>query len=84
MRYLLCGGGTGGHINPALAIASAIKNTDKEAVIEFVGTNRGLETKLVPEAGYKLNTVEVYGFYRSLTLKNIKVAYKSRLFATKS
>ncbi len=77
MRYLLCGGGTGGHINPALAIASSIKSVDGDAVIEFVGTNRGLETKLVPEAGYKLNTVEVYGFHRSLTLKNVKVAYKA-------
>ncbi len=77
MRYLLCGGGTGGHINPALAIASSIKNVDKDAVIEFVGTERGLETKLVPEAGYKLNTVEVYGFHRSFTLKNVKVAYKA-------
>ena len=77
MRYLLCGGGTGGHINPALAIASSIKAEDKNAVIEFVGTDRGLEKKLVPEAGYKLNTVEVYGFRRSFTLKNIKVAYKA-------
>lgn len=77
MRYLMCGGGTGGHINPALAIAKAIEERDKDAVIEFVGTSRGLETKLVPQAGYKLNTVDVYGFKRKLTLKNIKALYKA-------
>ncbi len=71
MRVLMCGGGTGGHINPAIAIANEIKNRE-DSVIEFVGTSRGLETKLVPKAGYKLNTVKVMGFKRKLTLRNFK------------
>ena len=71
MRVLMCGGGTGGHINPAIAIANEIKNRE-DSVIEFVGTSKGLETKLVPKAGYKLNTVKVMGFKRKLTLRNFK------------
>ncbi|MBQ6183158.1 MAG: undecaprenyldiphospho-muramoylpentapeptide beta-N-acetylglucosaminyltransferase [Clostridia bacterium] len=77
MRYLLCGGGTGGHINPAIAIAHGIEKVDTEAVIEFAGTSRGMETRLVPAAGYKLNTVDVYGFRRSLSPKNIKALVKA-------
>ena len=72
MRVLMCGGGTGGHINPALAIANEIKRREPDSVIEFVGTTHGLEGKLVPEAGYKLHTVKVQGFRRKLTLKNVK------------
>ncbi len=77
MRYLLCGGGTGGHINPAIAIAHGIEKVDKDAVIEFAGTSHGMETRLVPAAGYKLNTVDVYGFRRSLSPKNIKALVKA-------
>ncbi len=71
MRVLMCGGGTGGHINPAIAIANEIKSRE-DSVIEFVGTTHGLEGKLVPNAGYKLHTVKVQGFRRKLTLKNVK------------
>ena len=77
MKYLLCGGGTGGHINPAIAIAHGIESVDKDAVIEFAGTSHGMETRLVPKAGYKLNTVDVYGFKRSLSLKNVKALIKA-------
>ncbi len=66
MRVLLSGGGTGGHINPALAIAAKIKEKHPEAVIEFIGTSRGLETTLVPREGYKLHLVNVRGFKRKL------------------
>ncbi len=85
MRVLMCGGGTGGHINPAIAIANEIKNRE-ESVIEFVGTTHGLEGKLVPEAGYKLHTVKVQGFKRKLTVKNVKAliyAYTSVIEAKK-
>lgn len=85
MRVLMCGGGTGGHINPAIAIANEIKNRE-ESVIEFVGTSHGLECKLVPEAGYTLHTVNVQGFKRKLTLKNVKTlvhAYTSVFEAKK-
>ncbi len=84
MKYFICGGGTGGHINPAIAIAKEIENRDKDAVIEFGGTSHGMETKLVPNAGYKLNTVEVYGFKRKLTPKNIKALIKAYTSVSKA
>lgn len=77
MRYLICGGGTGGHINPAIAIAKEIEKRDADAVIEFGGSPYGMESTLVPKAGYKLNTVEVMGIKRKLTVKNIKAIIKA-------
>ena len=77
MRVLISGGGTGGHINPALAIADKIKREDKEAVIEYVGTKRGLEANLVPKAGLKIHFIKVRGFKRSLSLSNIDAAIKA-------
>lgn len=71
----MTGGGTGGHVNPAIAIAKSIKENNPEAVIEFVGTSRGIENKLVPKEGYKLHHVEVQGFKRKLTPYNIKSAW---------
>ena len=77
MRVLMTGGGTAGHVNPAIAIAEIIKKREHDSVIEFVGTKRGLESRLVPEAGYKLHFVDVEGLKRSLSLGNIKVAVKA-------
>ena len=77
MRVLISGGGTGGHINPALAIAGMIREKHKDSVIEYVGTKRGLETRLVPREGYKLHTVKVRGFSRSLSPVNIDAAIKA-------
>lgn len=71
----MTGGGTGGHVNPALAIAQTIKENEPESEIAFVGTPRGIENKLVPAKGYKLYHVDVMGLRRSLSLKNIKAAY---------
>lgn len=75
MRVLLTGGGTGGHVYPALAIAEIIKKKDPQAEIAFVGTKKGIENKLVGAAGYKLYHVEISGIRRSLSPKNIKTAY---------
>lgn len=75
MRVLMCGGGTAGHINPALEIAAKIRREDPYAVIEYVGTEKGLETKLVPKAGYKLHFVKVEGIKRKLTVSNIKAIF---------
>ena len=72
MRVLMTGGGTAGHINPALAIASTIKKNIPNAEIEFVGTKRGLENTLVTKEGYKLHHVEIMGISRSLSLSNLK------------
>ncbi len=71
----MTGGGTAGHINPALAIASTIKKNIPDAEIEFVGTKRGLENTLVTKEGYKLHHVEIMGISRSLSLSNLKAAY---------
>ena len=75
MRVLMTGGGTGGHVNPAIAIANTIKQNDPSAEIAFVGTSRGIENKLVPAAGYPLYHVEVRGFRRSLSPANLRAAW---------
>ena len=75
MKVLMTGGGTGGHVNPAIAIANTIKNKIPEAEIAFVGTSRGIENRLVPAEGYPLYHVEVRGFRRSLSPANLRAAY---------
>lgn len=72
MKILIAAAGTGGHINPAIAIANKIKQENPKSEITFVGTNRGLENDLVPRAGYKLETIEVYGISRQISLNNVK------------
>ena len=71
MRVLMTGGGTAGHINPAIAIADKIKQEHPDAEVLFVGTPDRMETRLVPAAGYPLKTVKVSGFSRSLSLKGL-------------
>jgi UDP-N-acetylglucosamine--N-acetylmuramyl-(pentapeptide) pyrophosphoryl-undecaprenol N-acetylglucosamine transferase len=61
MKVMMAGGGTGGHVYPALAVAEALRRRDYRAEILFVGTKRGLEARLVPEAGYTLRTLPVRG-----------------------
>ncbi|MBQ9428343.1 MAG: undecaprenyldiphospho-muramoylpentapeptide beta-N-acetylglucosaminyltransferase [Clostridia bacterium] len=75
MRVLLTGGGTGGHVNPALAIAAVIQKNDPTAEIAFVGTPHGIENKLVGAAGYPMYHVNVQGIRRSFSPKNIKALY---------
>lgn len=76
MRVILAGGGTAGHINPALAIADAIVQNDKDAQILFVGTQRGLESTLVPKKNYNIEYIDVEGMKARLTLKNIIAGIK--------
>ncbi len=71
MKVLIAGGGTGGHINPGLAIAKYIKDKNPEADITFVGTQKGLETKLVPREGYVLETITVRGFKRKISFDTV-------------
>ncbi|MBR5684337.1 MAG: undecaprenyldiphospho-muramoylpentapeptide beta-N-acetylglucosaminyltransferase [Ruminococcus sp.] len=71
MKVLIACGGTGGHINPGLAIADIIKKKYPDAEFLFAGTPRGMESKLVPKAGYKLETIKVAGFQRKISLENI-------------
>ncbi len=75
MKILFTGGGTGGHANPALAIAETVKKHDPECEIAFVGTPTGIENKLVGKAGYKIHHINIQGLQRKLTLKNIKTLY---------
>lgn len=71
MHILFAGGGTAGHINPALAVADCIKKKHPDAKISYIGTAKKLESKLVPECGYDFYTIDVAGFQRKLTVKNI-------------
>lgn len=76
MRVIISGGGTGGHIFPAIAIADAIKNRYPEAKILFVGAEGRMEMKRVPAAGYEIIGLPIAGFDRKNLLKNISVLYK--------
>ena len=67
MRVICAGGGTAGHINPALAIASEIAGRQPESKFLFIGTKKGMETTLVPKAGYDIQYIDTEGFSRSLT-----------------
>lgn len=72
MRVLIAAGGTAGHINPALAIAGALKKADPSAEIHFAGRKEGMEYRLVTQAGYLFHHIEITGFQRKLSLNNIK------------
>lgn len=76
MRIVYAGGGTGGHINPALSIADYVKRQDGDAEALFIGTKRGLETKLVPKAGYDIEYIDVCGFDRKKLWKNFSTIIK--------
>ena len=66
MRAIIAAAGTGGHINPGIAIANKIMEKENDSEIIFVGTNRGLENDLVPRAGYGLKTINAHGLERKL------------------
>ncbi|MFF4601400.1 glycosyltransferase [Streptomyces sp. NPDC001339] len=66
LSVVIGAGGTGGHIYPGLALADALRQAVPDAVISFVGTERGLETRLIPQAGYRLHTVDMIPFDPSL------------------
>lgn len=71
MKVILVGGGTAGHINPAIAIANTIKKYNAKAEILFVGTAKGMEADIVKKAGYNFRSITVKGFQRKLTPNNI-------------
>lgn len=72
MKVLLAGGGTAGHINPALAIASCIKRHEPTAEILFAGTPDGMEARLVKKAGYDFTPIQIKGFWRGFAPEDIK------------
>lgn len=71
MRVLLTGGGTGGHINPAIAIAQYIRANDRDAKILYAGTPNGMEARLVRQAGFEFVPIKVKGFSRSFAPRDI-------------
>ena len=77
MKIVMTGGGTAGHVNPALSIAQIMENGCPDSSVRFIGTRKGLESKLVPKAGYPLIEIEVQGLRRSLSPSNIKVLWKA-------
>ncbi|GHV14338.1 UDP-N-acetylglucosamine--N-acetylmuramyl-(pentapeptide) pyrophosphoryl-undecaprenol N-acetylglucosamine transferase 1 [Clostridia bacterium] len=77
MNVLISAGGSGGHINPALAIADYITSRNKNIHVTFAGTEKGLESKLVPREGYPIRFLKVRGFQRRITLKNVDAAIKA-------
>lgn len=77
MKVIIAAAGTGGHINPGIAIANEIKKQEPDSQIIFIGTPRGLENDLVPRAGYELKTINAYGFNRIISVENMKKMYKT-------
>lgn len=76
MRVIMTGGGTGGHIYPAIAIADEIRRRDPDAEILFAGAERGLEKDMIPAHGYDIRLITVAGFNRKNPFKNIAVMKK--------
>ncbi len=75
-RVIISGGGTGGHIFPAIAIANRIKKEYPDAKILFIGAEGKMEMEKVPEAGYEIEGLWISGFQRRLTLKNLALPFK--------
>ncbi len=88
MKVILAGGGTAGHINPAIAIAQTIKMKEPEAQILFVGNEGGLEQRLVKNAGFDIESVSIRGFQRSLSpsaiAKNIGTVFMANAASKKA
>lgn len=76
IKVLLAAGGTGGHVFPAIAIADALREIDKNLEIDFIGTRERMEWTAVPKAGYNIYPIWVSGFHRRLTLKNLMFPVK--------
>jgi UDP-N-acetylglucosamine--N-acetylmuramyl-(pentapeptide) pyrophosphoryl-undecaprenol N-acetylglucosamine transferase len=75
-RIIIAGGGTGGHIFPAVAIANALKKVDAGMEILFVGAMGKMEMEKVPQAGYRIEGIDIAGFNRSSLIKNISLPFK--------
>ncbi len=84
MRVLIACGGTGGHINPGLAIADMIKAKYPDTEFLFAGTPDHMEAKLVPKAGYRFEPIKVAGFQRQLSLENIGRNFKAAAYLATS
>lgn len=72
MKVVVTGGGTGGHIYPALAFVNYLKSVEPNSEVLYIGANRGLENKILPETEIPFKTLEIQGFKRKLTFENIR------------
>ena len=77
MRVIIAAAGTGGHINPGIAIANKIKEENKDSDIRFIATGKKLEEDLISNAGYKSFAIDAYGFSKEISIDNIKKMYKT-------
>lgn len=75
MKLMISGGGTGGHIYPALALIDTLKQRHTNLEVLYVGTENGLEADLVPRTGVPFKSIRIAGLKRSLSLENVKTAY---------
>src|SRR6476661_2030943 len=75
-KIIIAGGGTGGHIFPAIAIANALKRSGTDVDILFVGAKGKMEMEKVPHAGYRIEGLDIAGFNRSSLIKNIGLPFK--------
>ena len=75
-KIIIAGGGTGGHIFPAIAIANALRKEDKTIALLFVGAKGKMEMEKVPQAGYAIEGLDIAGFNRSSLIKNIGLPFK--------
>ncbi|MBN1154623.1 undecaprenyldiphospho-muramoylpentapeptide beta-N-acetylglucosaminyltransferase [candidate division KSB1 bacterium] len=75
IRVIFAGGGTGGHLYPALALAKEVETRFRNAEFLFIGTEHGLESKVVPASGYKIEFIEIQGIRRTMTLTNLKIPF---------
>ena len=73
MKILFAGGGTAGHINPAIAVANHVKAKEPDSEFLFVGTKEGMESTLVPKQDYEIRFIKIHGFKRKLSFSNAKV-----------
>jgi len=76
MRVILTGGGTGGHIYPALSIAGSLKKIDSQVEVLYIGSADGLEGEIVPTSGFEFKSIKVSGFKRSLSFENVKTVVR--------
>ncbi|MFT5918915.1 MAG: UDP-N-acetylglucosamine--N-acetylmuramyl-(pentapeptide) pyrophosphoryl-undecaprenol N-acetylglucosamine transferase, partial [Granulosicoccus sp.] len=76
LKVIISGGGTGGHIFPAIAIANALKTLRKDIEILFVGANGKMEMEKVPAAGFEIIGLNITGINRSLTFSNLVFPFK--------
>jgi len=77
MRIIMSGGGTGGHIYPAITIIRAIQEEVQDCEVLFIGTQHGLESDIIPKEGFGFRTIDIRGFERRLSISNVQTIFKT-------